>query len=64
MEITRPRRWFQFSLSTILTLTAIAAWMMAIRPYTVAKTDLLFTPRGELPRVISTFAGNYGDPGS
>jgi hypothetical protein len=58
------RRWFQFSLSTLLILTAIAAWVMAIRPYTVRKTELIFTPHGESPRVISTFAGCYGDPDS
>jgi hypothetical protein len=64
MTSAPKRRWFQFSLSTALILTAIAAWVMAIRPYISNKTDLIFTPRGELPRVISTFAGNYGDPGS
>jgi hypothetical protein len=64
--MTEPhkRRWFQFGLSTVLILTAIAAWAMAIKPFIVAKTELLFTPRGESPRVISTFAGYYGDPGS
>jgi hypothetical protein len=63
-EPTPRRRWFQFSLSTALILTAIMAWAMATKPYAVAKTELLFTPRGELPRVVSTFAGQYGDPGS
>jgi hypothetical protein len=64
MPTTPPtrRRWFQFSLSTFLFLTAIAAWVISIRPYTVRKTELVFTPHGESPRV--TFAGYYGDPGS
>jgi hypothetical protein len=47
-----------------LIVTAIAAWVMAIRPYTLRKTELVFTARGNSPRVISTFAGLYGDPGS
>jgi hypothetical protein len=59
-----PRRRFQFSLSTVLILIAIVAWVLATRPYTVARTQLRFTPRGESPRVISIFAGQYGDPGS
>ena len=63
-EAQPRRRWFQFSLSTVLILTTIMAWAMATKPYIIAKTELLYTPRGELPRVISTFAGQYGDPGS
>jgi hypothetical protein len=58
------RRWFQVQLSTVFVLVGIAAWAMAIRPYTIRKTELVFTRQGEPPRVISTFAGHYGDPGS
>jgi hypothetical protein len=38
--MTEPtkRRWFRFHLSTVLILTAIAAWAMACRPYFVYET--------------------------
>jgi hypothetical protein len=32
MDETPKRRWFRFRISTVLILTAIAAWGMAIRP--------------------------------
>ncbi len=62
--MSRIPRWLRFRLSTVLILTAIAAWGMACRPYIIRTTDLFFTPPGKSPRVISTFAGFYGDPGS
>jgi hypothetical protein len=33
MDAQPKRRWFRFQLSTVLILTAIAAWGMACRPY-------------------------------
>jgi hypothetical protein len=35
MDETPKRRWFRFRLSTVLILTAIVAWGMACRPYTI-----------------------------
>lgn len=34
-----PRRWYQFRLSTILVLVAIAAWVMACRPLWIDGMD-------------------------
>ncbi|MGD9647489.1 MAG: hypothetical protein AB7U73_17375 [Pirellulales bacterium] len=39
-----PRRWFRFKLSTVLILTAIAAWGMACRPWGQYKHDALSIP--------------------
>ncbi|MBX9788891.1 MAG: hypothetical protein K2Y37_08230 [Pirellulales bacterium] len=33
MRLLPPRRWFRFKLSTVLILTAIAAWEMSLSPY-------------------------------
>ncbi|MGE0536594.1 MAG: hypothetical protein AB7O68_16610 [Pirellulales bacterium] len=39
-----PRRWLRFRLSTVLILTAIAAWAMACRPWGQYKHDALSIP--------------------
>jgi hypothetical protein len=41
MDEKPTRGWFRFRLSTVLILTAIAAWGMACRPYIVRTTELL-----------------------
>ena len=45
---TGPRPWFRFRLSTILVLTAIAAWAMACRPYLITTTEHVVKSRLQL----------------
>jgi hypothetical protein len=61
MDEKPKRRWFRFRLSTVLILTAIAAWAMAIRPRVVATTRDYHVGDSNLPWLVrDSFARHPG----
>jgi hypothetical protein len=54
MQEKPRRRWFQFKLSTVLILTAIAAWGMAIPPLVVTGYSGTLTHLDEVRSVNPT----------
>ncbi|MGE0536606.1 MAG: hypothetical protein AB7O68_16670 [Pirellulales bacterium] len=44
MTVPTKRRWFRFRLSTVMILTAIAAWAMSCRPWWILEVRTVILP--------------------